>query len=121
MVEDVGTNLLNKPTKTILNGSAKKDLEVAYEGGMEPPDGGTRAWLVMVGSFFCNGILFGVINSYSVLYAEFHDILKNKGSTNPSGEAGEDIRRRDIFRATEALCTKMVLYVHVLRLHCAVN
>ncbi|KAJ3627493.1 hypothetical protein MTP99_014867 [Tenebrio molitor] len=91
MVEDSGTNLLNqKPhlisSKNALNGATpKKDVDFEEDG--TPPDGGARAWLVMVGSFFCNGILFGVINSYSVLYTEFHKILEDKGSTNPSGEA----------------------------------
>lgn len=54
-----------------------------------PPDGGTRACLILLGSFFCNGILFGVINSYSVLYGEFHKNFERRGSTNPSGDAGE--------------------------------
>ena len=27
------------------------------------PDGGTRAWLIMVFSFLCNGVIFGTINS----------------------------------------------------------
>ncbi|KAH0819877.1 hypothetical protein GEV33_002914 [Tenebrio molitor] len=93
MVEDSGTNLLNqKPhlisSKNALNGATpKKDVDFEEDG--TPPDGGARAWLVMVGSFFCNGILFGVINSYSVLYTEFHKILEDKGSTNPSGEADQ--------------------------------
>lgn len=53
----------------------------------EPPDGGIRAWMVMLGSFFCNGILFGVINSYGVLYAEFHDNLQRQNVTDASGKA----------------------------------
>nr|XP_015840707.1 PREDICTED: monocarboxylate transporter 10 isoform X1 [Tribolium castaneum] len=81
MVEDSGTTLLEHKQKPILNGTTPRK-----ESG-EPPDGGTKAWLVMLGSFFCNGILFGVINSYGVLYTEFHEIFKKKGSLNPSGEA----------------------------------
>jgi hypothetical protein len=116
MVEDSGTNLLNqKPhlisSKNALNGATpKKDVDFEEDG--TPPDGGARAWLVMVGSFFCNGILFGVINSYSVLYTEFHKILEDKGSTNPSGEAGENrnrLQRSFIFRPG------FVLYVFKLR------
>ncbi|XP_055904897.1 monocarboxylate transporter 10-like isoform X2 [Eupeodes corollae] len=34
-----------------------------------PPDGGTRAWLVMISAFFCLGLIFGLINSYSVIYS----------------------------------------------------
>ncbi|XP_055853944.1 monocarboxylate transporter 10-like [Episyrphus balteatus] len=34
-----------------------------------PPDGGTRAWLAMISAFFCLGLIFGLINSYSVIYS----------------------------------------------------
>jgi len=33
-----------------------------------PPDGGSRAWLVMIFSFLCNGVIFGIINSSGVLF-----------------------------------------------------
>lgn len=52
-------------------------------------DGGARAWLVMLGSFFCNGILFGVINSYGVLYTSIHQDLVDAGDTSASSKAGE--------------------------------
>ncbi|RZC41675.1 monocarboxylate transporter 10 [Asbolus verrucosus] len=91
MVEEAGTNLINhKPhtvtSKNAQNGTAPKKT-TGVEDEFSPPDGGMRAWLVMIGSFFCNGILFGVINSYSVLYEEFHRSLKEKGSKNPTSEA----------------------------------
>lgn len=53
-----------------------------------PTDGGSRAWAVMLGSFFCNGILFGVINSYGVLYSEFHENLQSRNVSNAAGKAG---------------------------------
>ncbi|XP_066138160.1 monocarboxylate transporter 10 [Euwallacea fornicatus] len=52
-----------------------------------PADGGTRAWLVMLGSFFCNGILFGVINSYGVMYNEYHDDLNAQGISDAAAKA----------------------------------
>ncbi|XP_045476771.1 monocarboxylate transporter 10 isoform X2 [Harmonia axyridis] len=71
--------------KIIQNGaSEKKD----YYDEFTPPDGGARSWLVMLGSFFCNGILFGVINSYSILYESFHDNLKKQNVTDPTSKAG---------------------------------
>lgn len=33
-----------------------------------PPDGGARAWMVLAASFLCNGLLFGIINTYGVIY-----------------------------------------------------
>ena len=35
---------------------------------MTPPDGGVRAWMVLAASFLCNGLLFGIINTYGVIY-----------------------------------------------------
>ena len=35
---------------------------------MTPPDGGARAWMVLAASFLCNGLLFGIINTYGVIY-----------------------------------------------------
>lgn len=68
------------------NGSTAQKKEDHY--CHVPADGGSRAWAVMLGSFFCNGILFGVINSYGVLYTEFHDNLQRKNVTNAAGKAG---------------------------------
>lgn len=33
-----------------------------------PPDGGCRAYVVVVASFCTNGLIFGIMNSYSVIY-----------------------------------------------------
>ncbi|XP_034252822.1 monocarboxylate transporter 10 isoform X2 [Thrips palmi] len=35
---------------------------------LTPPDGGVRAWMVLAASFLCNGLLFGIINTYGVIY-----------------------------------------------------
>jgi len=40
----------------------------------KPPDGGVRAWVIMISSFLCNGIIFGLINSYGAIYVA----LKNQ-------------------------------------------
>lgn len=79
---------------TIVNGSAinghvpAKAKEVA-EVSHEPPDGGTRAWLVMIGAFLCNGVLFGVINTYSVVYLSLRKQLQDAGDDEASSKAGE--------------------------------
>ncbi|XP_055593221.1 monocarboxylate transporter 10 [Uranotaenia lowii] len=53
----------------------------------EPPDGGTRAWLVMVGAFLCNGVLFGIINTYSVVYLSLQKQLQELGDNEASSKA----------------------------------
>lgn len=114
MVEDSGTTLLEHKS----NGSITQTQK--HRTG-EPPDGGTRAWLVLVGSFFCNGILFGVINSYGVLYTEFHDIFEKKGSLNPSGEAGEGKNRSQEGVFLECTCFLVQLGLYKLFYFCFVN
>lgn len=57
-------------------------------GAVSPPDGGARAWIVMVGAFLCNGILFGVINTYSVIYMDLRKKLEAQGETDTSSKAG---------------------------------
>lgn len=52
-----------------------------------PPDGGFRAYAVMVGSFLTNGLLFGVINSYSVIYTELVKQLQFAKIPNPESRA----------------------------------
>ena len=53
----------------------------------QPPDGGCWAWLVMLASFLCNGIIFGTINSNGVIYDELHRILEEEGVENPGARA----------------------------------
>lgn len=89
-MENAENNLIDKKVaiinaKNLQNGIGAKPDEREFS----PPDGGSRAWLVMIGSFFCNGILFGVINSYSVLQDEFYSNLKSKNISDASSKAGK--------------------------------
>ncbi|XP_046404401.1 monocarboxylate transporter 10 isoform X2 [Ischnura elegans] len=52
-----------------------------------PMDGGTRAWVVLVASFLTNGIVFGVMNSYSVIYAVLQAKLEAEGVGDASSKA----------------------------------
>ncbi|XP_062545567.1 monocarboxylate transporter 10 isoform X2 [Armigeres subalbatus] len=90
--------IVNGETKagTIVNGSAsnghlaklvKNGSTPAMEEVHDPPDGGARAWLVMLGAFLCNGVLFGVINTYSVIYLSLQKQLHDLGDTEASSKA----------------------------------
>jgi len=57
-----------------------------------PPDGGFRAISVVVGSFLCNGLIFGLVNSYSVLNDEFVKIFEKIGEPNARPKAGTYVR-----------------------------
>lgn len=52
-----------------------------------PPDGGLRAYLIVIGSFLTNGLLFGVINSYSVIYTILQKQLQNENVPNSESKA----------------------------------
>ena len=54
----------------------------------KPADGGVRAWLVCAGSFLCNGILFGIINTYGVIYAYLTKHSKDENSDTKASLVG---------------------------------
>lgn len=54
---------------------------------VEPPDGGARAWLVMISAFLCNGVIFGIINTYSVLHSFLQDKLTEQQDSEASSKA----------------------------------
>lgn len=74
-------NHANEPTNTII----------------EPPDGGLRAWMIMIGSFTINGVLFSIINSYSLIYQELQKRLIEAGETEVSSKAGKLIEVGETF------------------------
>lgn len=53
----------------------------------EPPDGGFHGYLVMICAFMCNGIIFGIINSYSVVYLSLQRQLEQSGDPLASSKA----------------------------------
>lgn len=55
-----------------------------------PPDGGLRAWMIMIGSFTINGVLFSIINTYSLIYPELQKRLTEVGETEVSSKSGEN-------------------------------
>ncbi|XP_072390634.1 monocarboxylate transporter 10 isoform X1 [Diabrotica undecimpunctata] len=87
MIEDVESSLVSSKLE-VVSGKQQNGVGNHEENNNKhPADGGSRAWVIMLASFFCNGILFGVINSYGVLYSEFHDNLLKRNVTNASGKA----------------------------------
>ncbi|KAL0830644.1 hypothetical protein ABMA28_002782 [Loxostege sticticalis] len=75
------TDLLAGSQKTEANGNSN------HASKRGPPDGGFRAYAVMVGSFLTNGLLFGVINSYSVIFTELVKKLNDANIPNAESRA----------------------------------
>lgn len=46
------------------------------------PDGGIRAWLVCLASFWANGAIFSVLNTFSVLYVKILEDFKEEDDGN---------------------------------------
>lgn len=74
----------NKPQR---NGNARREIDEEEEMDPVPPDGGVRAYAVIVGAFLTNGIVFGVINSYSVIYSFLVKRLEQEGVSNVESRA----------------------------------
>ncbi|KAK5650318.1 hypothetical protein RI129_001347 [Pyrocoelia pectoralis] len=92
MMDDVQNTLIDnnlKNIKSTQNGikSPKKSIESSDYSQVTHPDGGTRAWMVMICSFCCNGILFGIINSSGVFHQEFSKYLESVNDTAASRKA----------------------------------
>lgn len=68
---------------------SRKEPDVDDRNVVVPPDGGLRAWMILIGSFVINGILFSVINTYSLIYLELQKRLLESGETAASSKAGE--------------------------------
>lgn len=68
--------------------TSRRDPEV-NDCNAIPPDGGLRAWMIMIGSFVINGVLFSVINTYSLIYLELQKRLLESGETAASSKAGK--------------------------------
>ncbi|CAK9814391.1 Monocarboxylate transporter 10 [Anthophora plagiata] len=67
--------------------TSRKDPEADGSNVVTPPDGGMRAWMIMIGSFVINGVLFSVINTYSLIYLELQKRLLESGETAASSKA----------------------------------
>ncbi|KAK4883723.1 hypothetical protein RN001_007042 [Aquatica leii] len=77
-----------KSVKIIQNGVKDKKFNDAEETKKFcPPDGGSKAWIVMLCSFFCNGLLFGIINSSGIFHQEFSRYLESLNDTAASRKA----------------------------------
>lgn len=89
-------NLLN-PTDnakdivlTVRNGSTNNLTQITPASDQkysEPPDGGTRAIMVMLSGFLCNSILFGIINTWGTIYISLQEQLESHGDLEASSKA----------------------------------
>lgn len=80
----INNNNNNKKSRNNTDHSDCRGTEIK-----QPPDGGFRAWfLILPGAFLCNGIIFGIINTYSVIYKSLQKQLTEAGDLEASSKAG---------------------------------
>lgn len=100
---------------------AKTDAETGAGGGekvevrVEPAtgvalEGGLRGWLVVVASFLCNGIIFGVINSVGVIYGKIQETLLEAGDEDASAKACK-LENYYTYWGRESVCRYLPTYL----------
>lgn len=70
-----------------LKDGSREDKLLATANNQNPPDGGVRAWMILLGSFIINGVLFSIINSYSLMQVQLTEKLKDLGETSADAKA----------------------------------
>ncbi|KAH0546261.1 monocarboxylate transporter 10 [Cotesia glomerata] len=76
----------NEENLKLKDGSRENKL-LAMANNQNPPDGGVRAWMILLGSFIINGVLFSIINSYSLMQVQLTEKLKDLGETSAEAKA----------------------------------
>ena len=61
----------------------------------QQPDGGCWAWLVLLGCFLVNGIIFGIINTFGILFVQLKEDMERTGVEDAASKCGK--RREDYF------------------------
>ena len=62
----------------------------------QPPDGGFWAWLVLVSCFLVNGIIFGIINTFGILFVQLKIDLDEAGVEDAATKCGNKCYDIDI-------------------------
>ena len=78
-------------TSTTNTNISEKESEANSErySEQEPPDGGCWAWLVLFGCFLVNGIIFGIINTFGILFVQLKADMDKAGVEDAASKCGE--------------------------------
>ena len=77
-------------TSTNTNTSEKSsDTNSERYSHQEPPDGGCWAWLVLLSCFLVNGIIFGIINTFGILFVQLKQDMDEAGVEDAASKCGE--------------------------------
>lgn len=79
-------NLKNGTTKIVYEFDMNSN-NLNESSSHAPPDGGTRAWCVMISAFLCNSIMFGIINTYGTVNDTLLKYLEEHGVSDANSKA----------------------------------
>ena len=82
------TPLMAETSTSTTNTNTSEKSSEKYSD-QEPPDGGCWAWLVLLGCFLVNGIIFGIINTFGILFVELKQEMDKAGVEDASSKCGE--------------------------------
>ena len=55
----------------------------------EPQDGGCWAYLVLITCFLVNGIIFGIINTFGILFVQLREDMEKAGVEDAASKCGK--------------------------------
>lgn len=84
-------NLKNGSTKIVCDFEMNSN-HLNDTSSQPPPDGGVRAWCIMIAAFLCNSIMFGIINTYGTVNTKLLEHLKENGIPDATSKACKSIR-----------------------------
>ena len=70
------TDLISKDNDQTKDQSSK---DISSEEEFVAPDGGFWGWVVCITSFWCNGTLFGILNTFGILFVALMQEFEDSG------------------------------------------
>ena len=77
----------------------------------QPPDGGFWAWLVLVGCFLVNGIIFGIINTFGILFVQLKKDMVAAGVEDAATKCGKILNVNTVGSIKKQQSMEGILYL----------
>ena len=77
-------SLLKSLFKTVTSSTPRNQ-----EPRNEPQDGGCWAYLVLITCFLVNGIIFGIINTFGILFVQLREDMEKAGVEDAASKCGK--------------------------------
>ena len=78
-------------TASVSDKNSDKVSRTSEDNENQPPDGGFWAWLVLLSCFLVNGIIFGIINTFGILFVQLKKDMDEAGVEDAATKCGNNI------------------------------